>query len=77
MWTNEQTAALIASIEEDALKLCRNEGDCVPNQFYYEWTKEKSVFDLPRDWNAIAAKLGKTGKNKHKKFVFVDQNYSH
>lgn len=61
MWTNEQTAALIAAIEEDTLKSCRLNDDDVP-YLYYESTMEKCVFDLPRDWTPIAVRLNRTGK---------------
>lgn len=61
MWTNEETAALIAAIEEDTLKSFRLDDDNVPHM-YYELTMEKCVFDLPRDWTPIAVRLNRAGK---------------
>lgn len=61
MWTNDETAALIAAIEEDTLKSFRINDDSVPHM-YYELTMEKCVFDLPRDWTPIAARLNRAGK---------------
>lgn len=61
MWTNEQTAALIAAIEEDTLKSCQFNDNTVPH-LNYGTTMEKCVFDLPCDWFTIAIKLKRIGK---------------
>lgn len=63
MWTNEQTAALIAAIEDDTLRTCEFNEPIEPHLNYGQAMK-KCIFDLPRDWIAIAVKLKRTGKTR-------------
>lgn len=68
MWTNDQTAALIAAIEEDTLKACQFNDNAV-SHLNYGPIMDKCVFDLPRDWITIARKLNRLGKPNVHRFL--------
>lgn len=70
MWSNEQTAALIAAIEDDMFKMCQFDDHGAPH-LNYERALEKCVFDLPRNWITLSIKLKRTGKHKSIDFESV------